>query len=125
MSALSSPAKNAYMSGFGNQFSTEARLGALPDGRNSPQHAPHGLYAELISGAAFTAPRADNRRTWTYRLLPSAMHAVYRKIGHANWESGPFDEVDTPANRLRWDPWPAPTSPTDFIDGIRDNRRQW
>lgn len=106
------------MSGFGNHFSTEARPGALPEWRNSPQRAPHGLYAELISGAAFTAPRVDNLRTWTYRLLPSAMHTVYRKMELASWESGPFDEVDTPANRFRWDPWPAPTLPTDFIDGI-------
>ena len=44
-----------YQSGFGNQFASEAVPGALPQGRNSPQRAPHGLYAELISGSAFTA----------------------------------------------------------------------
>ena len=37
-----------YQSGFGNQFATEARPGALPQGRNSPQQAPLGLYAELM-----------------------------------------------------------------------------
>ncbi|MBC8752275.1 MULTISPECIES: homogentisate 1,2-dioxygenase [Paraburkholderia] len=107
-----------YLSGFGNHFSTEAHPGALPEGRNSPQRAPLGLYAELLSGAAFTAPRAENRRTWTYRLLPSAMHGGYRSVAHETWESGPFAEVDTPANRFRWDPWPAPTARTDFLDGI-------
>jgi len=118
MVALASPESRAYMSGFGNQFATEARAGVLPEGRNSPQRAPHGLYAELLSGAAFTAPRSENRRTWMYRLLPSAMHGAYRKLEHKSWESGPFNEVDTPANRFRWDPWPAPVVRTDFVDGI-------
>ena len=108
----------SYMSGFGNQFATEALPGALPQGRNSPQRAPHGLYAELLSGAAFTAPRSENRRTWTYRLLPSAAHGEYRKLEHAGWESAPFNTVDTPANRFRWAPWPRPCDRTDFIDGI-------
>ncbi|WP_321857294.1 homogentisate 1,2-dioxygenase [Paraburkholderia tropica] len=107
-----------YMGGFGNQFSTEAIPGALPQGRNSPQRAPHGLYAELISGSAFTTPRAENRRTWMYRFLPSAMHEEYRKFDHATWESGPFNDIETPANRFRWDPWPAPSRRTDFSQGI-------
>ena len=46
-----------YQSGFGNEFATEALEGALPVGRNSPQRAAHGLYAEQLSGTAFTAPR--------------------------------------------------------------------
>ncbi|RAR66098.1 homogentisate 1,2-dioxygenase [Paraburkholderia unamae] len=118
MSVQTTTENPGYMSGFGNHFSTEARPGALPQGRNSPQRAPHGLYAELLSGAAFTAPRVENRRTWLYRLLPSAMHGEYRPLAHATWESGPFKEVDTPANRFRWDPWPAPAARTDFVDGI-------
>lgn len=28
---------------------------------------PLGLYAEQISGTAFTAPRKENLRTWMYR----------------------------------------------------------
>ncbi|WP_322044691.1 homogentisate 1,2-dioxygenase [Paraburkholderia sp. J67] len=117
-SVLTSTPGQAYMSGFGNQFATEAVPGTLPEGRNSPQRAPHGLYAELLSGAAFTAPRAENRRTWTYRELPSAAHGAYRQLALTNWESAPFTEVDTPANRFRWNPWPAPAAGTDFIDGI-------
>ncbi|MGZ5241977.1 MAG: homogentisate 1,2-dioxygenase, partial [Caldimonas sp.] len=50
------PEALAYLSGFGNQHATEALPGALPVGRNSPQRAQHGLFAELVSGTAFTAP---------------------------------------------------------------------
>ena len=57
-----------YFTGFGNEFATEAQPGALPQGQNAPQHAPLGLYTEQISGTAFTAPRALNRRTWSYRI---------------------------------------------------------
>ncbi len=107
-----------YQSGFGNTFSTEAVKGALPVGRNSPQRPPLGLYPEVLSGSAFTAPRAENFSTWTYRLRPSATHAPYRRIANGLMRSGPFDEVETPANRLRWDPLPIPSKPTDFIDGL-------
>jgi len=107
-----------YQSGFGNEFATEAVAGTLPSGRNSPQRVAHGLYAELISGTAFTAPRAVNLRTWTYRRRPSAMHRKLRPMPHATWLSAPFDQVPTPANRLRWNPWPDPGGPADFVDGI-------
>ena len=66
--------ESKYVSGWGNSFATEALPGALPVGRNSPQRCPYGLYAEQLTGTAFTAPRADNRRTWLYRIRPSAMH---------------------------------------------------
>ncbi len=32
--------------------------------------------------------------------------------------SAPFDEVEPPPNRLRWDPLPFPDAPTDFVDGL-------
>jgi homogentisate 1,2-dioxygenase len=67
----------AYQSGFGNHFSTEALAGALPD-QNSPQRCPYGLYAEQISGTAFTAPRATNRRSWLYRIRPGVMHGRFK-----------------------------------------------
>src|ERR1700754_1461617 len=72
----------SYQSGFGNQFSTEAMPGALPIGRNSPQRAPYGLYAEQLSGTAFTAPRADNRRSWLYRIRPAAQHRPFEPLPH-------------------------------------------
>ena len=107
-----------YQSGFGNVHTTEAVPGALPQGQNSPQRPPRGLYAEVLSGTAFTVPRADNLSSWLYRLRPSAMHAPYRRIANGLVRSGPFNEVETPPNRLRWDPLPVGESATDFIDGL-------
>jgi len=109
-----------YSSGFGNEFVTEAVAGALPTGRNSPQQAPLGLYAEQLSGTAFTQPRAVNRRTWVYRILPSARHPAFRRIANGRLRGTPFDELDPDPNRLRWDPLPLPAEgdPTDFIDGL-------
>jgi homogentisate 1,2-dioxygenase len=106
------------MSGFGNHFVTEAIPGALPLGRNSPQKVAFGLYAEQLSGTAFTAPRADNRRSWLYRLRPSAAHGAFVPYrGAPLLRSGPFEDLPNP-NRLRWDPLPLPTEPTDFVDSL-------
>jgi homogentisate 1,2-dioxygenase len=107
-----------YQSGFGNNFETEAAKGALPIGRNAPQRPPKGLYPEVLSGTAFTAPRGDNLSTWLYRLRPSAMHAAFKPAGNGLLRSGPFDEVEAPPNRLRWDPLPIPSKATDFVDGL-------
>jgi len=109
-----------YESGFGNEFVTEAVKDAIPVGRNSPQRAPLGLYAEQLSGTAFTQPRAVNQRTWVYRILPSARHPAFRRIDNKNLKSTPFDELEPDPNRLRWDPLPLPASDreTDFIDGL-------
>ena len=106
-----------YQSGFGNEFATEALPGALPVGRNSPQRAPYGLYAEQLSGTAFTAPRAHNRRSWLYRIRPAAMHQPFERIDNGRLLSR-FDEVPTPPNQLRWDPLPLPDRSTDFVDGL-------
>ena len=106
-----------YQSGFGNEFATEALAGALPVGRNSPQRAPYGLYAEQLSGTAFTAPRADNRRSWLYRIRPSAMHEPFERSGDGRIV-GRFDDDETTPNQLRWNPLPMPEGSTDFIDGL-------
>jgi homogentisate 1,2-dioxygenase len=108
----------AYLSGFGNEHATEAVSGALPQGRNSPQRAPLGLYAEQLSGTPFTAPRHANRRSWLYRILPSAMHRPFRRIDNGPWRSAPFTETEPSPNRLRWDPLPMPPGAVDFIDGV-------
>jgi len=109
-----------YSSGFGNEFATEAVEGSLPAGRNSPRQAPFGLYAEQLSGTAFTQPRGVNRRSWVYRILPSAKHPAFRRIGNRNLKPAPFDELEPDPNRLRWDPLPLPveSEPRDFIDGL-------
>ena len=110
--------KMEYQTGFGNEFATEAVEGALPVGRNSPQRAPSGLYAEQFSGSAFTVPRANNKRTWTYRIRPSVLHNPFTQIDAGRFESSPFDKIPTTPNQLRWNPLPIPVEPTDFVDGI-------
>ncbi|MBK8312640.1 MAG: homogentisate 1,2-dioxygenase [Acidobacteria bacterium] len=107
-----------YQTGFGNEFATEARAGALPVGQNSPQRAPMGLYAEQLTGSPFTAPRSLNRRTWTYRIRPSAQHKPFRQIDNGLWQSAPFNETAVTPNQLRWDPQPLPKDSVDFISGI-------
>src|SRR6478672_4710939 len=96
-----------YQTGFGNELATEALPGALPVGQNSPQQVAYGLYAEQLSGTAFTAPRAHNRRSWLYRMRPAAVHQPFRRIEDGGIV-GRFDEVPTPPNQLRWDPLPIP-----------------
>ncbi|WP_088279669.1 homogentisate 1,2-dioxygenase [Ideonella sp. A 288] len=108
-----------YQSGFGNQFATEAVPGALPQGRNSPQRAAHGLYAELISGSAFTAPRHDNRRTWMYRRQPSVVTGAHAPYPQPLWTTGAAGGVAVPPDPLRWHPFAIPDAPLDFVDGLR------
>ncbi|MEZ5592750.1 MAG: homogentisate 1,2-dioxygenase [Gammaproteobacteria bacterium] len=106
-----------YLSGFANEFATEALPGALPVGRNSPQQAPYGLYAEQLSGTAFTAPRGANRRSWLYRIRPAAMHQPFQRLDNGHLVST-FNDVETSPNQLRWNPLPIPTEPTDFVQGL-------
>jgi len=108
-----------YESGFGNSYASEAVAGALPVGRNSPQRVAHGLYAELLSGSAFTAPRAENRRTWLYRRRPSVVVGHYESLPHPGWKTGAKDGVPAPPNPMRWLPPQVPESPMDFVDGLR------
>jgi homogentisate 1,2-dioxygenase len=107
-----------YQYGFGNHFRTEALPGALPDGQNSPQRAPYGLYAEQFSGTAFTAPRHSNRRSWLYRIRPAAVHGEFHRIDDGAI-TGRFDDLEISPNQLRWSPIPIPTQPTDFVQGLR------
>lgn len=102
-------------SGFGNEFATEALPGALPQGRNSPQRPAHGLYAEQFSATPFTVPRREARRTWLYRIRPSANHPPYQPIQHPTLAT-PLAPPNP--NRLRWNPLPLPATPTDFLAGL-------
>ncbi len=107
-----------YLSGFGNEFATEALPGALPRGQNSPQRPAYGLYPEQLSGTAFTAPRSQNRRSWLYRIRPTAAHGPFAPLAPGRLRSGPFDPRLATPNRLRWDPLPAPEGPADFVDAL-------
>ncbi|MGB7302497.1 MAG: homogentisate 1,2-dioxygenase [Burkholderiaceae bacterium] len=109
------------MTGFGGHFATEAISGALPIGRNSPQKAPLGLYPEQLSGSAFTAPRAANRRSWFYRILPSVKHTAngFRPVPTGLIRTAPCrDENQQPFSQMRWNPIEMPSKPTSFVQGI-------
>ena len=107
-----------YLTGLGGHFETEAVLGALPKGRNSPQRPAFGLYTEQVSGSAFTAPRHENRRSWLYRMRPTADHRPFARYeGAALFAAATGSEPLAP-NRLRWDPPADLPNGTDFVDGM-------
>ena len=107
-----------YMSGFGGHFESEAVEGALPKGRNSPQRPAFGLYAEQLSGSAFTAPRHENKRSWLYRLRPTADHRPFTAYGGAKLLSPVPGEAPLAPNRLRWSPPSDLPGGADFVDGL-------
>ena len=107
-----------YLSGFGAHHETEAVAGALPRGQNSPQKVALGLYAEQLSLTAFTAPRAQNLRSWLYRRRPSAMHPAFRRVEEGLLRTAPCREADAGPNRLRWAPMAMPRKATDFLAGL-------
>lgn len=111
----------AYMPGFGNDFETEALPGALPQGQNSPQRAPYGLYAEQLSGSPFTAPRGTNERSWLYRIRPSVKHSGrFSPVALPEWKSAPtVDDHSLALGQLRWNPVPIPEAPVTFLTGMR------
>lgn len=111
-----------YLSGFGSHFSTEDDRcpGALPEGQNSPQKCAYGLYAEQLSGSAFTAPRTENVRSWLYRIRPSVVHEPFKPYQVApflrgnNWEEQPPNP-----NQMRWNPFDVPIgTDQDFVAGL-------
>ncbi|GAN80914.1 homogentisate 1,2-dioxygenase [Acidocella aminolytica] len=110
-----------YLPGFGNDFETEALPGALPQGQNSPQRCPYGLYAEQLSGSPFTAPRGSNERSWLYRIRPSVRHiGAFRRFDLPFWKSAPHVvEHGLPLGQLRWDPVSLPDEQLTFLTGMR------
>ncbi len=112
---MTSADSSSYQSGFGNEFAAEALPGALPAGRNSPQRCPYGLYAEQLTGTAFTAPRHRNRRSWLYRIRPAVVHGPFRLLDRDDFKP---DEAPLAPTQLRWDPLAPPTVSTDFVDGL-------
>ena len=108
----------AYLQGLGNHFESEALKGALVKGCNSPQTVPYGLYAEQISGSAFTMPRHGNLHSWLYRVRPSVLHSDFSLTTHTNLGGPPFDLAYTPPTQMRWDPMPYPVEACHFIEGL-------
>jgi homogentisate 1,2-dioxygenase len=110
-----------YMPGFANEFESEALPGALPVGQNSPQDCAYGLYAEQLSGSAFTAPRGVNQRSWLYRIRPSVLHARrFKKIEQPFWRTAPDRHVhERPIDQYRWSPPSLPDAELNFVTGVR------
>ena len=110
-----------YMSGFGNDFETEALPEALPQGMNSPQKCNYGLYGEQISGTAFTAPQGQNERTWCYRIRPSVKHTHrFSRVELPYWKSAPHILPNVASlGQYRWDPISAPTKGLTWLTGMR------
>jgi homogentisate 1,2-dioxygenase len=107
-----------HLSGFGNHFESEAIENILIKGRNSPQQVPFGLYAEQMSGSAFTAPRHINLHSWLYRIRPSVLHNTFSPVAHSNLSGTPFNSIATPPTQMRWDPIPYSQTPNHFIEGL-------
>jgi len=109
-----------YQAGFGSEFQSEDPRApdSLPYGQNTPQKCPYGLYAEQISGSAFTAPRCSNFRTWVYRTLPSAKHKMFSPMAAGDL-CHRWDEIHPDPNQKRWMPFKFPEIPTDFVAGLK------
>ena len=110
-----------YLAGLGNEFSSEALPGALPEAQNNPRVCPYGLYAEQLSGTAFTAPRHTNRRTWLYRIRPSVTHEPFHPLCFPSETlTADFLRCVVTPNQLRWKPFPLPPDdhPVDFVRGL-------
>jgi homogentisate 1,2-dioxygenase len=103
--------------GLGNVHASEALPGALPERQNTPRRGPYGLYGELLSGTAFTTPRAHNTRTWLYRMRPAAQQGEFSPFAHPTLVSN-FEDEPPLVNLAGFAPLPLPTAPTDFVDGL-------
>ena len=111
-----------YISGFHNHVETEAVPATLPVGQNSPQVVAHGLFAEQLSGSAFTCPRISNRKSWLYRLTPSVKQGGYEPADATStcpMLGSDFCVVDP--NPRRWSPLPLTGAgrKVDWADGLR------
>ena len=108
-----------YLAGFGNAFESEAIEGALPRGQNTPHEMPHGLYPEALNGTPFTSPRAENLRTWLYKIRPSVLHREYRRVSDTAFGTD-FSGCDAVPTLMRWKAQPLPDSGSaiDFVDGL-------
>src|SRR5450755_4066996 len=98
---------------------SEAIEGALPIGANSPQKPPYGLYAEKLSGTAFTAPRHENQQSWLYRVLPAAAHSTFNPRESSSYNTNPEgNKLHQIPNQLRWDPFDLDET-VDWVHGLK------
>ncbi|EGE82797.1 homogentisate 1,2-dioxygenase, variant [Blastomyces dermatitidis ATCC 18188] len=120
VSDFSTPEKYTYLNGFGSYHESEAIEGALPIGQNSPQMPSYGLYAEKLSGTAFTAPRHENQQTWLYRILPSAAHQPFVEVDSSTYHTSLSKDASSLKqipNQLRWNPFDF-NEDVDWVNGL-------
>jgi homogentisate 1,2-dioxygenase len=105
----------AYQKGFGNYFESEC----LPvlQSQNSPQAIPFGLYAEQLSGTAFTVPRHEQQRTWLYRIRPSVVHTPFIPYDLPRFCAVTKENSVIDPNQFRWNPIKF-SEDVDFIHGV-------
>jgi homogentisate 1,2-dioxygenase len=72
-----------YLSGFGNEFASEALPGALPVGQNSPQKPLWPVRRTALRHGVHHGPQRSPA-TWLYRIQPSANHPAFVKLD-GNW----------------------------------------
>lgn len=106
-----------YLRGLGNELESEALPHALPIGQNSPQKCPYGLVSELVSGTTFTAPRAQNLRSYVFRIRPPVFDGRYERIDNGLFLTPPFDMPADP-NYYIWGPLAEPTRQQDILESM-------
>ena len=104
--------------GLRQYFETEALPGALPVGRNSPQKANYGLYAEQLSGRR---SRRRRRRTSAPGSIASARACGTPAASSASTPGCPHRAARErlPIGQLRWGPTPIPGEKLTFVAGLR------
>ncbi|CAM1511988.1 Fc.00g095010.m01.CDS01 [Cosmosporella sp. VM-42] len=111
------PDKYGYLHGLGTYDESQSVPKALPEACNSPPKCPLVLYAEKLSGTAFTAPRHQNQQSWLYRILPSAAHGGFAR--HKP-EGSDTTAIGTQRNFIpdqsRWSPFDVDKE-TNWVDG--------
>ncbi|MFT4977285.1 MAG: homogentisate 1,2-dioxygenase, partial [Myxococcota bacterium] len=106
-----------YQPGFGNTFMSEALPGAVPRRQNTPRQVKYSLITEQINGTGFTVRRAENLRTWMYRLRPQILDQPLRERDSGRFV-GDFSEAVPSPQVMRFKPLALPELPVDFLEGL-------
>ncbi len=108
-----------YYNGFGNHFVSEAIPKSIPEYQNTPKKVNYGLYTEQLNGTAFTLPRSKNKRSWLYRIQPSATQGKLKKTDkykHIITDFNDKKNYEILPTQLRWKP--LETKNKDFLEGL-------
>lgn len=78
------------------------------------------MYAEKLSGTAFTAPRSENKQTWVYRILPGAAHSNFEEVDVSTYHTSldrDAKSLKQIPNQLRWNPFDLDEN-VDWVHGL-------